>query len=100
MIRVEGHTDNLPINTARYQSNWQLSTDRATNVIMYWISKHQEEAPQLSAAGYGEFRPIATNGTPLGRALNRRVEIVVLREEAAKKEPQLPPNMKKAQKRH
>ena len=78
-VRVEGHTDNIPIHTARYQSNWQLSTDRATNVIMYWISKYPAQAPRLSAAGYGEYRPIAPNTTPVGQALNRRVEIVVLR---------------------
>lgn len=79
MVRVEGHTDNVPIHTVRYQSNWQLSTDRATNVIMYWISKYPEQAPKLSAAGYGQYRPIASNETVTGQALNRRVEIVVLR---------------------
>jgi chemotaxis protein MotB len=87
MIRVEGHTDNIPINTARYRSNWQLSTDRATNVIMYWISKYPDAGPRLSAGGYGEFRPIATNQTAEGRTKNRRVEIVLLRQETADKEP-------------
>jgi chemotaxis protein MotB len=89
MIRVEGHTDNIPIHSGRYLSNWQLSTDRATNVIMYWISKRPQVADCLSAGGYGEFRPIASNATPEGRALNRRVDIVVLRSAtAAKQEPQ------------
>lgn len=87
MIRVEGHTDNIPINTARYRSNWQLSTDRSTNVIMYWIRKHPDAAPLLSAAGYGEFRPIASNSTAEGRLRNRRVEIVLLRQSVAQKEP-------------
>jgi chemotaxis protein MotB len=86
-IRVEGHTDNVPIHTARYQSNWQLSTDRATNVIIYWISKHPDQAVNLSAAGYGEFKPIAPNNTPEGRAINRRVDMVILREIASRAEP-------------
>lgn len=85
-IRVEGHTDDVPIRTYKYESNWQLSTDRATNVIMYWLSKHPEMAPRFSAAGYGEHHPRATNATPEGRALNRRVEIVLLRESVAKRE--------------
>ncbi len=92
MIRVEGHTDNVPINTARYRSNWQLSTDRATNVIMYWISKHPDVGPRLSAGGYGEFRPIASNQTPEGKTKNRRVEIVLLRQDSAAEEPEAPPN--------
>jgi chemotaxis protein MotB len=89
-ILVEGHTDNVPINTARYRSNWQLSTDRATNVIMYWISKWPEVGARLSAAGYGEHRPIASNGSLEGRAKNRRVDIVLLREAASEKEPAIP----------
>ncbi|MGE5582419.1 MAG: OmpA family protein [Bacillota bacterium] len=86
-IRVEGHTDNVPIHTARYESNWQLSTDRATNVVIYWLGKHPDQAPNLSAAGYGEFRPIASNDSPEGRSLNRRVDMVILREIASRKEP-------------
>jgi Flagellar motor protein len=82
-IRVEGHTDNQPIHTARYESNWQLSTDRATNVIIYWISKQPKQAVNLSAAGYGEYKPVASNDTPEGRTLNRRVDLVILRETAA-----------------
>lgn len=87
LIRVEGHTDNVPISTPRYRSNWQLSTDRATNVIMFWISKHPDLNARLSAAGYGEFHPVAPNDTPEGRARNRRVEIVVLRKSEASLEP-------------
>lgn len=79
-IKVEGHTDNVPINTARYPSNWHLSTDRSTNVIIYWISKYPDISQRLSAAGYGEYRPVASNSAPEGRAKNRRVEIIVLRD--------------------
>lgn len=86
-IRVEGHTDNVPIHTARYMSNWQLSTDRATNVIIYWISKYPDQAVNLSAAGYGQFKPMVSNDTPEGRTLNRRVDMVILRETASRAEP-------------
>jgi len=86
-IKVEGHTDNIPINNERYPSNWQLSTDRATSVIMYWLSKYPADAGRLSAAGYGQYRPVASNATPSGRAKNRRVEIIVLRDLISKGEP-------------
>lgn len=85
-IQVEGYTDNVPIRTAKYQSNWQLSTDRATNVIMYWISKYPDKAGLLSAAGYGEYRPMFSNETEEGRSKNRRIKIIALR--------QAPPKMK------
>ena len=78
-IQVEGYTDNVPIRTAKYQSNWQLSTDRATNVIMYWISKYPSKADLLSAAGYGEYRPMYSNDTEEGRSKNRRIKIIALR---------------------
>lgn len=77
-IRVEGHTDNIPIATALYPSNWELSSARATTVGRY-LAEHAEIAPiRLSAAGYGEFRPIALNDTREGRARNRRVDLVVM----------------------
>lgn len=79
-IKVEGHTDNIPISNAEFPSNWHLSTARATNVIIYWINRYPQAASKLSAAGYGEHRPVATNGSPWGRSKNRRVEIVVLRD--------------------
>ncbi|HEX3047811.1 MAG TPA: flagellar motor protein MotB [Bacillota bacterium] len=84
-IKVEGHTDNVPIHTARYESNWQLSTDRATNVIMYWIGKYPDKQPNLSAGGYGEYHPVDSNDTPEGRANNRRVEFVVLRSSSSER---------------
>lgn len=78
-IRIEGHTDNLPIHNARYPSNWELSTARATTVIRYLIEELGFAPDRLSAAGYGEYRPVADNSTAEGRARNRRVDIVVLR---------------------
>lgn len=86
-IKVEGYTDNVPIHTDKYPSNWQLSTDRAVSVIMYWISKYPQASDHLSASGYGKYRPVAPNDTPEGRAKNRRVEIVVLRDIISKGEP-------------
>jgi chemotaxis protein MotB len=76
-FQVEGHTDNVPIKSARYPSNWELSTARALNVVHLMIQEGIE--PQnISAAGYGEFQPRADNSTPEGRKLNRRIEIIML----------------------
>ena len=77
-IRVEGHTDNVPINTARFPSNWELSTTRATTVTRFFIDHAEMEPSRLAAAGYSENYPIAENETPEGRANNRRVDIVIL----------------------
>jgi len=77
-LRLEGHTDNIPIHTARFATNWELSTTRATNLIQLLIVKYSLPASHLSAAGYGEFHPVATNGTPEGRAQNRRLDVVIL----------------------
>jgi chemotaxis protein MotB len=88
-IRVEGHTDNTPIHTAQFPSNWELSTARATYLLQYLISTSKIPAPRLSAVGYGEYRPVAPNDTPAGRASNRRVDLVVLSEAAEKQEPQV-----------
>ena len=75
-VRVEGHTDNRPIATVRFHSNWDLSTARATAVIIKLASEGME-ASRLAAAGYGEFRPVADNRTEDGRRQNRRVDLVV-----------------------
>ena len=88
-IRVEGHTDNTPIHTAQFPSNWELSTARATFLLQYLISTAQIPAPRLSAVGYGEYRPVASNNAPEGRTANRRVDLVVLGEGAEKIEPQI-----------
>jgi chemotaxis protein MotB len=86
-IRVEGHTDNTPIHNNRFPSNWELSTARATNVIAYLTYNYAFSPLRLSAAGYGEFRPVASNNQAEGRAANRRVDIVILNEAAERQEP-------------
>lgn len=79
-IRIEGYTDNVPIGGSlrqRFPTNWELSTQRATNVLRFLQEETGVEGAHLSAVGYGEFRPIAGNDTPEGRAQNRRIEIVL-----------------------
>ncbi|HZK84526.1 MAG TPA: flagellar motor protein MotB, partial [Desulfosporosinus sp.] len=77
-IKVEGHTDNLPINTAKFPSNWELSVIRSINVVH--ILQNEGISPsRLSAAGYGEFRPIYPNNTAAGRGKNRRIDLLILR---------------------
>lgn len=78
-VRVEGHTDNTPINTVMFPSNWELSTHRACQVLRFLISEGIPPT-RLSAEGFAEFRPIADNSTLEGRGTNRRVEIVFVRE--------------------
>jgi chemotaxis protein MotB len=77
-IRIEGHTDDTPIRTSRFRSNWELSTARATQVIAYLQNDLGLPAARLSAAGYGEFHPRVPNATPATRAENRRVDLVIL----------------------
>lgn len=90
-VRVEGHTDNTPIRTAAFASNWELSTARATRVVAFFVATTGVAADRLSAAGYSEFRPRADNATPDGRARNRRVDIVILNEATeAAEEPSSP----------
>jgi len=76
-VRVEGHTDDLPIRTARFRSNWDLSTARASSVIDVLIDRGIEPR-RLAAAGYAEFRPRVPNTSPATRAQNRRVDVVIL----------------------
>jgi chemotaxis protein MotB len=78
-IRVEGHTDNVPIRTSLYPTNWELSTHRASNVVKFFIERAKMLPDRLSASGYSEYHPIATNETAEGRASNRRVDIVVIK---------------------
>ena len=77
-LRIEGHTDDVPIHNSRFASNWELSASRATEMIRLLITRSGLDPGRLSAAGYAEFHPIATNDTVSGRAQNRRVDIVVL----------------------
>lgn len=77
-VTVEGHTDNVPISSSKYASNWELSTARATSVLNYLLKNYNLSPERFSAAGYAEFKPIALNATPSGRAKNRRVDIVVI----------------------
>jgi chemotaxis protein MotB len=80
-IRIEGHTDNKPIAgelRSKYDTNWELSTARATAVARYLQDHAKVDPSRLVAAGFGEYHPIATNDTPEGRAQNRRIEIVLV----------------------
>src|SRR5271154_1629655 len=77
-IRIEGHTDNVPIHNGKYDSNWELSTARATEIIKLFITKFALAPNRLSASGYGEYYPTASNDTAEGRATNRRVDLVIL----------------------
>ena len=77
-IRIEGHTDNVPIHTRLYPSNWELSTARATSIVRDFIEREAMDPARLSGAGYAEFHPIADNSGAEGRQLNRRVDLVVV----------------------
>jgi chemotaxis protein MotB len=79
-LRVEGHTDNVPIHNAQFSSNWELSASRATEIVRLLIVRDGYTPNHLSAAGYAEFHPIVSNATADGRGLNRRVDLVILRE--------------------
>ena len=75
-LRVEGHSDNQPIHTPEFRSNWELSTARAMTVLMLLINDCGLDPGRVSVAGYAQFRPIADNATPDGRQMNRRVDLV------------------------
>lgn len=86
-VRIEGHTDDRPIQTPLYPSNWELSASRATTVVRYYVENHNIPPDRISALGYGEFRPVKANTTPENRAMNRRVDIVILTMEVTLTEP-------------
>jgi chemotaxis protein MotB len=77
-LRIEGHTDNIPIHTNEFDSNWELSSARATRIARFFIDLKAISPERISAAGYAEFHPVAGNDTAAGRAENRRVDLVVL----------------------
>ena len=77
-LRVEGHSDNQPIHTAQFRSNWELSAARAMAVLLFLVDHSGLDPSHISLAGYGEERPIADNATVEGRKLNRRVDLVVV----------------------
>jgi chemotaxis protein MotB len=77
-LRIEGHTDTVPIHTARFPSNWELSTARASGLVRIFITRFDFAPERLSAAGYAEYHPIRSNETAEGRSQNRRVDIVIL----------------------
>jgi len=77
-MRVEGHTDNVPIRSSRFKSNWELSTARATEVVAFLIDQYNFDPKHVAVAGYSEYRPVASNRNEEGRRMNRRVDLVVV----------------------
>jgi len=77
-LRVEGHSDDEPIHTAQFRSNWELSTARAMAVMMLLVDDSGFDPKKISVAGYGQYRPVADNATSDGRRMNRRVDLVIL----------------------
>ncbi len=86
-IKIEGHTDNIPISSDEFASNWELSSKRALSMLEYLVDRHGFDPVKMSATGFAEHRPFATNDTPQGRAKNRRVDIVILNRQGELVEP-------------
>ncbi|WP_244834843.1 OmpA family protein [Clostridium sp. BJN0001] len=79
-INIEGHTDNVPISSSRYPSNWELSSARATSVLRYFVDEKGQIPQRFAVSGYGEFNPICENNSDENRAKNRRVNILIISE--------------------
>lgn len=79
-VVIEGHTDNVPISSGRYESNWELSTSRAINVLKFFIEEKQINPTKFSATGYGEYRPLVENTTDENKSTNRRVDILIVQQ--------------------
>ena len=79
-IMVQGHTDNIPISSGTYKSNWELSTARAITVLRYFIETKGFDPTRFSATGYGEYKPLVDNSTEENRAINRRVDILIVQQ--------------------
>jgi len=88
-IRIEGHTDNIPMHTSAFPSNWELSTARAASVVRLFIDEYNVLPEKVVVVGYGENKPIADNSTVEGRAKNRRIDIIVLSEKYNNLEKQI-----------
>jgi len=86
-LRIEGHTDNVPIHNAHFPSNWELSTARATELVQLFIYRYHVMPSRLSAAGYAEFHPVADNSTAEGRSRNRRIDVVILNPQLVDRSP-------------
>ncbi len=95
-LRIEGHTDNVPIHTAQFPSNWELSTARATEIVRLLIVRDGFSPDRLSAGGFAQYHPVASNRTTEGRGMNRRVDIVILGRAASA--PSKPPAATETQK--
>ncbi len=78
-IRIEGHTDDVPISTSAFPSNWHLSVMRALNTAYFLVNNEHLPADKISIVGYSKYKPLALNDTPEGRATNRRVDIVIIK---------------------
>ncbi len=89
-VQFEGHTDNIPIKTSQFPSNWELSAARALSILRYYVEPKTLPPDRLSIAGYGEYLPISPNDTIEGRQQNRRVEIVILTPQQSPKSPEKP----------
>jgi chemotaxis protein MotB len=76
-VLIEGHTDNRPIHTPQFPSNWELSTARAAALVRYFVEEHHLDPARFGAAGYGEYHPVADNSSDQGRQANRRVELII-----------------------
>ena len=83
-IVAEGNTDNVPVNNAKYRSNWELSTERSLSIVRYLIEQKNINPNRISLKGYGEFNPIVPNDSDENRAKNRRVDILVVEERVKK----------------
>ena len=78
-ISIEGHTDNVPMNSTRYPSNWELSVGRSSNVVRFLVENNNMDPKRISASGYSEYHPVAPNDNAENRAKNRRVDILILK---------------------
>lgn len=89
-LRIEGHTDSDPITstTSKYPTNWELSAIRATNVLRYLVEAQGIEGNRVSTSGYGDNRPLVPNDTPANKAINRRVDLIILRSSVSDLEPE------------